>query len=79
MTPDVFISLHGRQGSRTCNSVPASWAATVEALRGTVLGLSLITEAELPAVLAECRAHLRQPDTAFTMYTVAQVWGRKDR
>jgi SAM-dependent methyltransferase len=51
--------------------------STVESLRGTVLKLGLLTEAELQTALAECRQHLRQPDTAFTMYTVAQVWGRK--
>lgn len=51
--------------------------STVESLRGTVLKLGLMTEAEFPALLAECRRHLRQPDTIFTMYTVAQVWGRK--
>lgn len=51
--------------------------STVESLRATVLELGLLSEIELPAVLAECREHLREPDTAFTMYTVAQVWGRK--
>jgi hypothetical protein len=39
-------------------------------------GLGLLTEAELSAALADCRHHLRQPDTSFTLYTVAQVWGR---
>jgi hypothetical protein len=34
-----------------------------------------MTEAGLAADLAACRAHLRNPDTVFTMYTVAQVWG----
>ena len=50
---------------------------TVESLRGTVLKLGLLPEAEFPEILDECRNHLRQPDTCFTMYTVAQVWGRK--
>ena len=49
----------------------------VESLRGTVIGLGLMSEAEFPQILAECRSHLRKPDTVFTMYTVAQVWGRK--
>jgi SAM-dependent methyltransferase len=53
--------------------------STVESLRATVVKLGLLTEAELPQVLAECRAHLHQPGTSFTMYTVAQVWGRKPR
>jgi ubiquinone/menaquinone biosynthesis C-methylase UbiE len=50
--------------------------ATVESLRGTILGNKLMTAAALEAALAHCRAHIRDPDTAFTMYIVAQVWGR---
>jgi SAM-dependent methyltransferase len=50
--------------------------STVESLRGTVLKLGLLTETELAATLAECRRHLAKPGTGFTMYTVAQVWGR---
>ena len=50
--------------------------ATVESLRGAVVRLGLLSDAELPALLTECRRHLMAPDTAFTMYTVAQVWGR---
>jgi 2-polyprenyl-3-methyl-5-hydroxy-6-metoxy-1,4-benzoquinol methylase len=50
--------------------------ATVESLRGSALRLGLLTEAELNSALAECRRHLAKPGTAFTMYTVAQVWGR---
>jgi SAM-dependent methyltransferase len=50
--------------------------STVESLRGTILELGLLSESELTAALADCRAHLAQPGTAFTMYTVAQVWGR---
>jgi hypothetical protein len=37
----------------------------------------LLSPADLPGLLAECRNHLQQPDTSFTMFTVAQVWGRK--
>ena len=51
--------------------------STVESLRSTVIGLGLLSESELSEVIAECRNHLHQPDTSFTMYTVAQVWGRK--
>lgn len=51
--------------------------STVQSLRGTVVKLGLIADAEFDDVLAQCRAHLAKPDTAFTMYTVAQVWGRK--
>jgi SAM-dependent methyltransferase len=50
--------------------------STVESLRGTILKLALMSEGELDAALADCRSHLAKPDTAFTMYTVAQVWGR---
>jgi SAM-dependent methyltransferase len=49
----------------------------VESLRGTVIKLGLLSESEFSDVLAECRNHLLKPDTSFTMYTVAQVWGRK--
>lgn len=51
--------------------------STVESLRGTVLKLGLLREDELPGLLADCRRHLALPGTSFTMYTVAQVWGRK--
>ena len=50
--------------------------ATVASLRGTVLKLGLLSDRELGDALAECRKHLATPGTAFTMYTVAQVWGR---
>jgi SAM-dependent methyltransferase len=51
--------------------------STVESLRDTVVRLGLISETEFPVLLAQCRDHLSKPDTSFTMYTVAQVWGRK--
>jgi SAM-dependent methyltransferase len=50
--------------------------STVESLAGTIVGRGLLSEAELTTALADCRAHLRNPDVSFTMYTVAQVWGR---
>jgi len=50
--------------------------ATVESLRGTIIRLGLLGESDLASALAECRAHLAEPGTSFTMYTVAQVWGR---
>jgi hypothetical protein len=50
--------------------------STVESLAGTIVGRGLLSEQDLAAALADCRAHLRKPDVAFTMYTVAQVWGR---
>jgi SAM-dependent methyltransferase len=49
--------------------------ATVESLRGAILKLGLLSESDLAADLADCRRHLAQPGTSFTMYTLAQVWG----
>jgi hypothetical protein len=46
-------------------------------LRATVVALGHLGEHEFSDVIEECREHLRKPDTSFTMYTVAQVWGRK--
>lgn len=64
-------------GVRSTDPMVDYLPSTVELLRGTVLRLGLMSEAELVTALAECRAHLRDPGTVFTMYTVAQVWGRK--
>jgi hypothetical protein len=51
--------------------------ATIESIRGTLLGGGLISEAELDAALVACRMHLAHPDTVSTSFLVAQVWGRK--
>jgi methyltransferase family protein len=64
-------------GVRSMDPMVDYLPSTVESLRGAIIKLGLISEAEFPELLAACRSHLRQPDTAFTMYTVAQVWGRK--
>jgi len=64
-------------GVRSIDPMVDYLPSTVESLRGTVLRLGLMSEAELSTALADCRAHLRDPGTVFTMYTVAQVWGRK--
>ena len=64
-------------GVRSNDSMVDYLPATVESLRGTVLDLRLLGEHELDTLLAECRHHLAAPTTSFTMYTVAQVWGRK--
>jgi SAM-dependent methyltransferase len=53
--------------------------STVESLRGTILKTGLLGEPELDRALVECRRHLAEPQTSFTMYTVAQVWGRTAR
>jgi hypothetical protein len=50
--------------------------STVQSLAGTIVGRGLLSERELTDALADCRVHLRNPDVSFTMYTVAQVWGR---
>lgn len=50
--------------------------STVESLRGAILKRGGLSESALAAALADCRAHLGKSQTAFTMYTVAQVWGR---
>lgn len=50
--------------------------ATIESIRGTLLVNQVMSAGELDAALAECRAHLADPDTVFTTFTVAQVWGR---
>jgi ubiquinone/menaquinone biosynthesis C-methylase UbiE len=50
---------------------------TVESMRASLTKFGLLSESEITPLLAECRAHLRNPDTVSTLYTVAQVWGRK--
>ena len=64
-------------GVRSADPLVDYLPSTVESLRGTVVRLGILSESEFPNVLADCRSHLRQPDTSFTLYTVAQVWGRK--
>jgi SAM-dependent methyltransferase len=64
-------------GVRSMDVIVDYLPSTVESLRGTVVRLGLLSETELSTALADCRAHLRDPGTVFTMYTVAQVWGRK--
>ena len=51
-------------------------SSTVESLRQTIVQRGLMSESDLTAALAQCRAHLRNPDVVFTSYLVAQVWGR---
>jgi SAM-dependent methyltransferase len=63
-------------GVRSGDPIVDYLPSTVESLRGTVLGHRLMTESALDAALASCRAHLADPGTVFTMYTVVQIWGR---
>jgi len=64
-------------GVRSIDPMVDYLPSTVESLRGVVLRLGLLTESDLATALADCRRHLAQAATSFTMYTVAQVWGRK--
>lgn len=66
-------------GVRSSDPIVDYLPSTVESLRGTVINRGLMTEGALDAALAACRAHLADPGTVFTMYTVAQVWGRTPR
>jgi len=51
--------------------------ATMESVRSAVIEGHLMMAAELDAAVAECRAHLADPDTVSTYLTVVQVWGTK--
>ena len=42
--------------------------ATIESIRGTLLGRGLISEAELDAALVACRVHPADPKTLSTSY-----------
>jgi SAM-dependent methyltransferase len=64
-------------GVRSTDAMVDYLPSTAESLRATVLGRGLMAEPDFDRALAECRAHLRDPDTVSTMYTVAQVWGRR--
>jgi SAM-dependent methyltransferase len=61
-----------RSGDPLADYLPS----TVESLRGTIIDRGLMAAGELKAALADCRAHLCDPGTVFTTYTVAQVWGQ---
>jgi trans-aconitate methyltransferase len=64
-------------GIRSSDPMADHLPATVESVRATVLRLGLLTEAEMPLLLEQCRSHLRDPGTVTTSFMVAQVWGRK--
>ena len=65
-------------GSATDRRCPSPLrAAPSAALRATIIANRLMSEADLDHALSACRMHLTQPATSFTMYWVAQVWGRK--
>jgi hypothetical protein len=50
--------------------------STVESLRTVILKLGLLSAIDLDTALAACRRHLARPETTFTMFMLAQVWGR---
>ena len=66
-------------GVRSTDPIVDYLPSTVQSLRGTVVRLGLIPDDAFDDALADCRAHLRKPDKIFTIYTVADVWGRKPR
>ncbi|MBI4274223.1 MAG: methyltransferase domain-containing protein [Rhizobiales bacterium] len=49
---------------------------TIESLRKPMVEGGFMQPSEIDAAVAQCCAHLAHPDTIFTTYTVAQVWGR---
>jgi SAM-dependent methyltransferase len=63
-------------GVRSTDPLVDYLPSTVESLRRTIIDRALMAAGELNAAIADCRAHLRDPGTVFTTYTVAQVWGR---
>lgn len=64
-------------GVRSSDPLVDFLPSTVESIRSELLRLELTTQTALEADLSACRAHLSEPDTVFTMFTVVQVWGRK--
>ena len=64
-------------GIRSTDPMIDHLPSTVESLRRTILKLGLLSEAEFPVLLEQCRKHLRDPGTVLRSFTVAQVWGRK--
>jgi hypothetical protein len=75
-----LVDVHFRPvliGVRSTDPMVDYLPATAQSLRGTIARLGLIADNEFDPLLAEARRHLQNPDTVFTLYTVAQVWGRK--
>jgi SAM-dependent methyltransferase len=64
-------------GVRSTDAIVDYLPSTIESLRRTIVAHGLMSETALDAALAACRAHLADPGTVFTMYTVVQVWGRR--
>jgi ubiquinone/menaquinone biosynthesis C-methylase UbiE len=66
-------------GIRSLDPLHDYLPSTVTSLHGTIVGTGLLTEAEFQQAVTECRAHLSKPDTCFTLFLVAQVWGRVEK
>jgi SAM-dependent methyltransferase len=62
-------------GVRSIDPMVDYLPSMIESLRAAILKLGLLSENDLVGALAECRQHLAKPGTAFTMWTLAQVWG----
>jgi ubiquinone/menaquinone biosynthesis C-methylase UbiE len=63
-------------GFRSSDPMADYLPATTESFR-SVLHEKRLIASDLDAVIAECRAHLAEPGTVSTSYTVAQVWGTR--
>jgi ubiquinone/menaquinone biosynthesis C-methylase UbiE len=63
-------------GVRSIDAMVDYLPSTIESLRASILSLGILGDSDLDRALSDCRNHLSQPGTAFTMYTLAQVWGR---
>lgn len=60
------------------DSPMAQWLPdTVSAMRRTLVSIGLTTDEGLDEALAGCRAHMADPGTIGTLYTLFQIWGRK--
>src|SRR4029453_2971659 len=64
-------------GVRSMDPMVDYLPSTVESVRATILKLGLLSVLELSFLLADCRDHLRQPDTVFTTYTRCSGLGAK--
>jgi ubiquinone/menaquinone biosynthesis C-methylase UbiE len=64
-------------GLRSSDPMADYLPAIIESIRSALIERQLITDRELDAAVAECRAHLADPDTVSTYHTVVQVWGSR--
>ena len=64
-------------GIRSVDPMADHLPSTAESLRSAILHAGLLSEAELPILLEQCRRHLRDPGTVVRSFMVAQVWGKK--